>query len=354
MTRVEDLSNELFYEIFPHLDGFDLYEAFAGLNSRFECVLTDQILRMSALSLVPVEPAREERFLVLALHHRSRIISLKVNCLMSLDPSFISLESLTLSQLKSGVLEACLTSLASLPRLLTLTIEQNDNERDLRQIYRLIFQLPVLKHLQVSSNALETFIPMSVPIDDDRSPIEHLLINHPCVFSDLMSLLSYVPRLESLTCREIWQSRPDTVENFSVRLPQLTRLWVHQRDLRFNRLELLLNQLSPMLRVLRVSGGCAGDDYINVHRWERLLTQKFNQLKKFFLDLHIHLDSSSHLKTYHNIMKHFSTPFWIEGSCAFEAKVHWSYRVCYDITYTIVSDRYTKSIFSLHMLPFYD
>lgn len=41
MTRLEDLSHELFYEIFPHLDGFDLYEAFAGLNSRFERVLAD-------------------------------------------------------------------------------------------------------------------------------------------------------------------------------------------------------------------------------------------------------------------------------------------------------------------------
>lgn len=269
---------------------------------------------------------------------------------MSLDPSFISLESLTLSQLKSDVLEAYLTSLASLPRLFTFTTEQNDNERDLRQIYQLIFQQPVLKHPQVSSNALETFIPMSVSIDDDLCRIEYLLIKHPCMFGDLMSLLSYVPQLKSLTCREIWQSRPNTVENISVCLPQLTHLWIYQRNLRFGRLKMLLNQLSPMLRVLRVSGGCEGNDYINAYRWERLLTQKFDQLKKFILDLYIHLDGSSHLKTYRNIMKHFSTPFWIKGCCAFEAKVHWSYRVYYDITYTIVSDRCAKSLFSLHML----
>ena len=36
MIRFQDLSNEVFYEIFEHLEGGDLYQAFTNLNHRLE------------------------------------------------------------------------------------------------------------------------------------------------------------------------------------------------------------------------------------------------------------------------------------------------------------------------------
>ncbi|CAF1409348.1 unnamed protein product [Rotaria sordida] len=40
ITCIENLSNELFYEIFEYLDGYDIYKAFCNLNSRFQYLTT--------------------------------------------------------------------------------------------------------------------------------------------------------------------------------------------------------------------------------------------------------------------------------------------------------------------------
>src|SRR3984957_2459804 len=44
ITCIENLSNELFYEIFDYLDGLDIHIAFSNLNYRFE-----QLLKCSSI-----------------------------------------------------------------------------------------------------------------------------------------------------------------------------------------------------------------------------------------------------------------------------------------------------------------
>ncbi|CAF4602546.1 unnamed protein product [Rotaria sp. Silwood2] len=44
LTNFEDISNDLIYEIFEFLNGYDLYEAFSNLNSRFENLLIHSTL----------------------------------------------------------------------------------------------------------------------------------------------------------------------------------------------------------------------------------------------------------------------------------------------------------------------
>ena len=45
ITCLEDLSNEMFYEIFDYLEGGDLYQAFSNLNYCFHQLLHSPSLR---------------------------------------------------------------------------------------------------------------------------------------------------------------------------------------------------------------------------------------------------------------------------------------------------------------------
>jgi len=44
-TYFENLSNEIFYEVFDYLDGIDIYNAFSNLNDRFEQLLNSSSFR---------------------------------------------------------------------------------------------------------------------------------------------------------------------------------------------------------------------------------------------------------------------------------------------------------------------
>ena len=44
IKQLEDLSNELVYEVFDYLDGCDIHQAFSNLNGRFQCLLTNSLL----------------------------------------------------------------------------------------------------------------------------------------------------------------------------------------------------------------------------------------------------------------------------------------------------------------------
>ena len=41
---IENFSNEIFYEIFDYLDGYDIYKAFSNLNNRFENLLINPFI----------------------------------------------------------------------------------------------------------------------------------------------------------------------------------------------------------------------------------------------------------------------------------------------------------------------
>ncbi len=46
----ENLSNELFYEIFDYLDGYDIYKSFSNLNSHFNNLLNSEQFGMMLAS----------------------------------------------------------------------------------------------------------------------------------------------------------------------------------------------------------------------------------------------------------------------------------------------------------------
>jgi hypothetical protein len=68
-----------------------------------------------------------------------------------IDSSFICLESLVFCSIEPDALIVLLPKLTSLPRLLSLTIDMSSTQKDLGDIYQLIFNRPKLKYMKFTA-----------------------------------------------------------------------------------------------------------------------------------------------------------------------------------------------------------
>ena len=59
-SRLEDLSNELFYEIFEYLDGCNILKAFSNLNGRFQALVDQSILPLKLRYTNKHEPSMKD------------------------------------------------------------------------------------------------------------------------------------------------------------------------------------------------------------------------------------------------------------------------------------------------------
>jgi hypothetical protein len=336
-THLEQLSNELFYDIFGYLDAQALYDAFSDQNIRFHSLLNAQTLQFKWNS--SLDSNCRERYTTLVNHCRHRIITLDIHHhRLIVDSSFIRLESLKCIQLAFDRILLLLPMLTCLPRLRALTIEFNDYQKqDLTCIYQLVFRLPVLKYGKISSNALQTIIQMPAIKSNSTSDIECLIIDHPCAYDELIRILHYVPKLHTLTCRELSPSRQHITSHVLVKLSQLTYLRIHYRNLMFDTLEMFIGNFGSSLKVLYIRGSDHGEQYLHSDQWEQLFERTRIRLTRFILHLTIYLDTAHALCTYRCLLKDFRLPYWIEQAWFFKMTIDWSYGVQYDITYRIHS-----------------
>ncbi|CAF4843958.1 unnamed protein product [Rotaria sp. Silwood2] len=117
VTLIEDLSNEIFYEIFNHLYVYYVYKAFYNLNIRLQNLLTNSTL------------------------------PLKIN----------------VSSISKSIFQSFMIPIGCC---------RNPNE-----IYQRIFRLPALKYCKISLKEYSDYY--SLPISTNvTSPIEHLVVTH--------------------------------------------------------------------------------------------------------------------------------------------------------------------------------
>ncbi|CAF0779182.1 unnamed protein product [Rotaria sordida] len=77
ISYFENLSNELFYEIFDYLDGYEIYKAFSNLNTRFEVLLTSSSLRLKIDLRYQKETILQYCSTYVVVPNKHRIISLR-------------------------------------------------------------------------------------------------------------------------------------------------------------------------------------------------------------------------------------------------------------------------------------
>jgi hypothetical protein len=262
---IEDLSNEVFYEIFDYLDAWNIYNAFSNLNYYF-----NQLFNCSSVQL-KIERYyqssndfqtniykqimsfnRHQIFSIdcLTLDNKNEIIST-----IPFDISFDHLESLIFESYKPKLLYSLLRKLINLPRLFSLTIDTYSTVKNLGEIYQLILRLPKLKRFSLSANEdkmVNIIISLPKAATNQISPIEHLIIYHPFTFKELSSITSYTSQLSRLEINNESEMKQKSQMISSMTLTNLTYISIDLFELNFNQFESLITKTHSKLKVLSV------------------------------------------------------------------------------------------------------
>ncbi|CAF4971149.1 unnamed protein product, partial [Rotaria sp. Silwood1] len=291
ITCIENLSNELFYEIFEYLDGYDIYKAFCNLNTRFQRLITCSSisLNIKLCSNAPSEVKHCCKTVIIPNVHRILSLDLEGESIINdffkhciINSSFHRLQSIALSRISIDRAVVLLFYLKSLPRLfsLTMNIEEEWNA-DLSDIYRMIFSLPSLKYNKLSLFSLfdvenaNIFVPLAP--NEQFSTIEYLVINHICTLSDLISVLYHTPQLRHLICDNLVESDSNVQTEQSMTLSNLVYIRFNVCDINFDEFEIFMKIFSQ-LQVLHISQEY-GKAYLDADRWKRLIIKHMPHLR---------------------------------------------------------------------------
>ncbi len=309
----EDLSNELLYEIFDYFDYYYIYETFVNLNSRFNHLIIHSSLPIKFKFSLLSKSTFQYRCKTILIPNIHRIISLHFShhllieyffTLFSLHSSYIRLEVLTFDNIKADDLISILPTLASLPRLFSLTLISIEKIRSRNIIYSSLFRLPVLKYCKLSIDILDQHSYFS--LDNNKySSIEHLVIDTKCNLNELIELLSHTPQLHRLSCRI--STMNSSLSGMNVVPRNLNHIYLQLDDTSFDEFEWFISHFSHQLRVLRVFTK-RDIEFLNADRWQRLITQQMPILDQFWFQYQTIVDESN--DRYHQLMEKFNSTFW--------------------------------------------
>ena len=186
-SSITNFSNEIFYEIFDYLDGYDIYRSFSKLNQRFENLLHSQSYLMKIqIDSSSVFDSDYQKFIqmhenILNQFISSRIVDLTYNCL----------ESIVLDRISTYKFVILLFYFKTLPNLFSLKVKFDHFENNFSDIYQMIYRFRSLKYLQIRIDTLNEFFFSNLSINDQMySSIEYLVISYPCDLNNLFNLIS--------------------------------------------------------------------------------------------------------------------------------------------------------------------
>ncbi|CAF4001024.1 unnamed protein product [Rotaria sordida] len=213
---LENLTDELLFEIFDYLDTYHIYKGFYYLNKRFKNIFINSTIP-EAINILPMSKSNFENYYInIILPNRNRINLLRLTNPFTLDaifspPSiileFIRLEILILDNIQSKNLSKFFYCLRSLTKFHSLTLSLADNIEFLNDIFSNVLSLSKLKYCKIIYQTKNDETPFSPFLTIyDRSPIEYLIIDGCFPFDSLNNLLCCLPRLRHLSMNSFRRS----------------------------------------------------------------------------------------------------------------------------------------------------
>ena len=336
VNRLESLSNELLYEIFDYLEGCVLLEAFGNLNSRFQSLIQSPCLQLKIDPGWKQNDQRNQQLANIILSNRFHIVSLKLWIYSSnlikfsflpLDASFHRLQSLNIAYDDDTIIPF-LTNLTFLPQLSSISLYFDGEPIEAASIYQIIFNMPVLKYITLSFFRESPWdIPLDLPLSLANagrfSQIKYLNIGHSVVFNELVSLLSYIPELHELICRQLVHSGKPVTTNFPNPIKTLTRITFIWCGVNFGKLAIFFSKISPNVKLIRLN---IDDDvdllsYLDADEWEKFITNNLTQLRRFEFTYRQTIDTDlDELPITENINR-FNSSFWTRHNWIFQVSI---------------------------------
>ncbi|CAF1276779.1 unnamed protein product [Adineta steineri] len=335
-TCLENLSNEVLYEILEYLDVYDIHKSFSNLNNRLQNLITSSSLLFRIKLELESKSLPEYLCQHVIIPNSHRIRSLHLTNQLSvdtffnhctIDSTFHRLESIILNGIKAEKLPTTLFDLKSLPRLFSLTIFIKDNYyHDRGDIYPFIFSLPTLTYNKLYSSCHTLQINIPHVINQQFSTIEHLVINHCCTLNELNSLLQHTPQLRHLSCDQMFKSDEEFKEDPSMKLPHLKYIYFRDFDASFDEFEEFIKEISSQLLQIFSISILRKKTYLDGDRWERLIKEYMPQLKKFYFHFDQYFDDNNEQinlnDSTNEFINQFSSPFWIERKLFREIQIY--------------------------------
>ncbi|CAF3374801.1 unnamed protein product [Rotaria socialis] len=334
-ASIENLSNELFYDILEYLDGCTLYQAFSDLNHRFQQLLSSSLLRLKIqVHLSEPNEITMNSYNKIILHNKQQIFSISIWTLdknnpmvssFNIDSSFNRLESLEIGSIEPDLLLSILPKLALLPRLFSLKIDAWPTLEDLSIFYQFIFSLPQLKcikYMAPDSDDSNTTMSLPAATKDQATSIEYFIIDHFCTYDQLSNLLSYTPNLRYLKYLNLYRNNSDVQSIKPATLPYLTHLSINNYQMMFDEFEIFIKKFNcSQLKILSFTTIVDDMSYLNSDRWEQFILQNLTQLEEFYFKFQAILDSSYQTPPYSGAQNPFMSQFWIQRQWILDTEI---------------------------------
>ncbi|CAF1542062.1 unnamed protein product [Rotaria sp. Silwood1] len=292
-SEIEDLSGEIWFELFAYFDGQSLINSFSKLNSSIESLLNDYRLPIHLNILC-------SNLLIPYPLNSNQIVSLKIDySYMNNNPIidislFVRLRSLSLISINDEQLEKI--SKYPLSNLRQISIVSTCAKFIIKII---LIYFPNVIRMILNSMQKEFLIKPFSHVKTNLSQIEKITLDGRIKLSKLARLWSFVPNLRSLSvinggihqCDYWMDEHLISNQKFPSNL-SFMHINICDDDMSFSNLERLIPK---SIRYLIISGSMADDDlddYLSSTNWIRLMSFCSNKLNRIKLDISSYFDPS--------------------------------------------------------------
>ena len=325
ITCLEDLSDEYFYEIFEHLDSYEVYKIFSKLNSRFHRIIdhTWFLFRFEIDATPSIEHL--DYFQYNLIHNRHRICSIDIfdmrnesvakSCLL-IDSSCIRLKEIHLSEIEGNLLLQLLHKYSQLPCLKILDIDINDRIRYDKtiEIYQLIFAQTKLKSFRFSvsiDNELLGSLPLSMALIEQYTGIQYLYLNHCVDLNELFLILSYTPRIYKLIVSFVLDKKNYNLKHKTpISLNNLKYLSIEHYEADFDDLDMFFSKVICLLEYFYLLIRHRRDNYHYPYLWKAFIGKYLWFLQDFTLIFQESNNSQSEILNETLLFKQICSDFW--------------------------------------------